>query len=225
MAKQPYPKEPCPKCGKLVSLHHLAQANHEKNAHSQPEQEPTVTEATKTAPAVQPGIKMDEIKDPKLRDRMKRALEVQERFRTSPQMFVSADTSDPFMEARQVYLPDSIPVTDPVTGREIRKPKVHEFCCEEKDIDQYVGRGYMPVLNEKSDHLVMPNGMAMMWCPQDMHELRVNKARAKSRKLAHQSAKAMPESNVTAGADAGAGGFIEEENKTEVMQTEELTNG
>jgi len=201
---------------------------------SQPAQESEdgVTKAAQAAPVAQQKdaampkqpVALDRVTDPVLKARLERAQRVQERFLKAPEAFVASDTSDEFMEARRVYLPESLPDFDVATGHVTRKPRVHEYFCEKGEVDVYVDRGYSPVLNERGDHHVLPNGMAMMSCPQELFERREQRARAESRRMSHQSAKQMqgrPRSNQP----VESTGLIEEENKQESMSVEELQNG
>ncbi len=147
---------------------------------------PTVPAPT-TAP--QADVKTQtKIKDPVLAKRMEVALDAQNRFTEAPQLFVSENSSDEFMEYRKIYLPESIPISDPRTGQVLRPPQAHEYFGDPAEANTDVHRGYVPIINEHGEQVTTTSGMLMYRLDQRLHDARVGSAQRESASLTKQKA-------------------------------------
>lgn len=169
-----YEKKPCPICGKEVSTHHIAQMNHMKTHEpkdEQPEPAQVSGESDATVSRVASGLEIiEKVADPELQQRMRTALEAQQRFAVAPQVFVASQTSDEMLELRKMYLPESL-------GK--HPTKACKF-GEARDASRDAARGYMPVIDPATNAQVPLNELLMYWRPIEM-------ARAEERRYQEES--------------------------------------
>ena len=224
-----YQKAACPKCGKLISLHPLAWGNHDKactggktvpESPKQPapatEQQPVVVNESKKINALDERV--SKISDPKLRERMRIALDRQAQFEKAPELFVADTASDVFMKYRQRYLPESIPDIEVVGGKvRVKRPALkHEYFGDPREVDSDVARGYVPIIDEHGQHVCTPDGMYMYETSQKLHLLRTSKAGAEAHNLARQGAKTMTDKADGSGGQSVADGVtVEHESVTQ----------
>lgn len=227
-------KKPCPICGRLISTHKPSWAKHQQMHDRENEKEQdamtsqTPANADESIPVTPVKDMNDRIikelegtKDPVLLARLKRALNVQKRFREAPQLWASETMADALTEHRRVYLPNSFGKHDPVTGKVLEKPEVHAFYGDAREVDADINRGYIPVI-ENGRHAQTKDGMLAYWIPQEMHEARVAAAKRESDALTKQRMEDLASKKDGQSVRVDTGGVIEEEYS---VTTEQVNNG
>ena len=187
-----HPREPCPVCGKEVSTLPVAWSQHAKTHAAQPEPEPKEVqpvsdEATVAVPpedAPKASGEFDAVKDAQMRRVLELAKAAQDRFVAAPQVFVGDTTSNEHMELRKQYLPESFNVSDPKTGKLIKRAEWHEFFDDPAErMETYAARGYFPVMDETGKQVVSPNGSRMWKRLSKIHDAVKDAPAAESRRV------------------------------------------
>lgn len=225
-----YPVEPCPVCGKMISSHPLAAGNHAKVHQLENPQikEVPVSAVATPAPAAEAPITPQvaeavKVKDPVLQARIARALAVQKDFSVAPDVWISESSSDEMMELRKRFLPESIPIADPRTGKVTKPPTKHEYFGDPREIDRDIDKGYVPIVHPVTGEQVKtPGGSPMYSLPQAMHDARIRKNQAESNRLFKQSADEMKDRS---GRAVSADGVVEEVNETKTTTEGEFFDG
>lgn len=163
-----YPKEPCPKCGKLITTHPGGMARHMTSHEEAPETPPDASNGKSNGASAQSSQKQEsltpEIKvtDPQLLKRLEAAAAAQERFKNAPQVFVEAQTGDGMLELRKIYCPESLGP----------HPTKHVYFGLTEKADTWSSQGYMPVIDKKTGQSVHFNELTMTWIPIPMYKAR-----------------------------------------------------
>ena len=173
-------KKTCEICGKEVSAKpgpfasHLKRCKMLHEAKTEPAKETPMEEPKKVKHTVVDNI--DKAGRAEL-ELIKQALDKEQEFLKAPDAFISDKVTDPHLELRKIYAPETLEKVVWEDGKpKVIKPERHAYIADPRDITIDVQRGYVPKLDGHGRFVRAGSGGILTTCSQDMFERTEKKA-------------------------------------------------